>query len=492
MTNSPIAELTVPAFDAAIYRGRREHLIAQMRAAGGGVAIIATAPERMRNADADYPYRHDSSFYYLSGFTEPEALLVIDARTPTGASTLFCRVKDAERETWEGLRYGPEAAREQFGFDAAHPFDSVNEHLPQLLAGAPTVFYAFGAVPAFDVMVQGWIDRVRAQRRAGVTAPTQISDVRVLVDEMRVVKDDYELAVMRRAAQISARAHMRAMRACRPGIREYELEAELLYEFRREGAQAPAYGSIVAAGANACILHYPAGRTIARDGDLILIDAACELDGYASDITRTFPANGTFSGPQRELYEIVLAAQHAAVAATKPGARFDDPHNAAVKVLAQGIRDTGLLDGDQHGTVDDIIESRAYSRFYMHRTGHWLGMDVHDCGSYRDAAALAAARDSEANPQARSAAGSVLNSLPPNSTPASPASAPPSRVLQANMVLTIEPGLYVRAADDIPQRYWGIGIRIEDDAIVTASGCELITREVPVEVAQIEALMRHV
>ena len=493
MTNSPIAELTVPAFDAAIYRGRRERLAAQMRAAGGGVAIIATAPERMRNADADYPYRHDSSFYYLTGFTEPEALLVIDARTSAnatgaGVSTLFCRVKDAERETWEGLRYGPEAAREHFGFDAAHPFDSVNEHLPQLLAGAPTVFYAFGAVPAFDVMVQGWIDRVRAQRRAGVTAPAQISDVRVLLDEMRVVKDTYELAVMRRAAQISARAHLRTMRACRPGMREYELEAELLYEFRRQGAQAPAYGSIVAAGANACILHYPAGRTIAREGDLILIDAACELDGYASDITRTFPANGTFSAPQRELYEIVLAAQHAAVAATRPGARFDDPHNAAVKVLAQGIRDTGLLDSDQHGTVDDIIESRAYSRFYMHRTGHWLGMDVHDCGSYRDADALKATRGSEPTSEPNSAAGSVSKPMP-NSTPAS---TPPSRVLQPNMVLTVEPGLYVRPADDIPERYWGIGIRIEDDAIVTASGCELITREVPVEVAQIEALMRHV
>ncbi len=259
--------------------------------------------------------------------------------------------------------------------------------------------------------------------------------------------------------------------------------------------QAPAYGSIVAAGANACILHYPAGRTVARDGDLILIDAACELDGYASDITRTFPANGTFSGPQRELYEIVLAAQRAAVAATRPGARFDDPHNAAVKVLAQGIRDTGLLDSDQHGTVDDIIESRAYSRFYMHRTGHWLGMDVHDCGSYRRiAAALKTAEGLESSSQSsssskpNSAAGSVSNSKP-HSTPGS---APLSRVLQANLVLTIEPGLYVRAADDIPQRYWGIGIRIEDDAIVTASGCELITREVPVEVAQIEALMRHV
>jgi Xaa-Pro aminopeptidase len=464
---SSLAPLSVPPFDAALYRRRRERLAAQMRAAGGGVAIIPTAPQAMRNADADYPYRHDSAFYYLSGFVEPEALLVIDARTDTPSCTLFCRVKDVERETWEGMRYGPDAAREQFGFEAAHPFDGIDAQMPALLANAGCVFYAFGAAAAFDASVLGWINRVRAQRRAGVGAPARLSDVRVLLDEMRVIKDAQELAVMRRAAQISAHAHLRTMRACRPGMREYELEAELLYEFRRQGAQAPAYGSIVAAGANACILHYPAGNTSVRDGDLILIDAACELDGYASDITRTFPASGKFSGPQRELYDIVLAAQNAAIAATRAGARFDEPHDAAVRVLAQGMRDTGLLDGDQHGSVDDIIASGAYSRFYMHRTGHWLGMDVHDCGNYR-----------ELDPHAPGAGS-------PEQTP------PPARVLQPNMVLTIEPGLYVRAADDIPKRYWDIGIRIEDDAIVTASGCELMTREVPVDADEIEAWMRH-
>jgi Xaa-Pro aminopeptidase len=332
--------------------------------------------------------------------------------------------------------------------------------MPRLLGNARALHYAFDAAPQLDQQIRDWLGSVRAQSRSGVTAPAAAYDLVAMLDEMRLVKDAYELDVMRRAAAISAQAHRRAMRACRPGMHEYELEAELLYEFRRQGAQAPAYNSIVAAGANACVLHYPAGNAVARDGDLILIDAACELDGYASDITRTFPANGRFSGPQRELYEIVLAAQQAAIDATRAGVPFDAPHQAAVRVLAQGMLDTGLLDA-KHGDLDAVLEARAYSRFYMHRTGHWLGMDVHDCGDYRERAAPP------------DAAGSL-----------------PWRTLQPHMTLTIEPGLYVRAAADVPERYWDIGIRIEDDAIVTPHGCELITRGVPVLAHEIESLMR--
>jgi Xaa-Pro aminopeptidase len=278
---------------------------------------------------------------------------------------------------------------------------------------------------------------------------------------MRVIKDDHELAIMRRAGTISAEAHRRAMQTCRPGMHEYEIEAELLYTFRRRGAQAPAYGTIVAAGANACVLHYPAGNAIVREGDLILIDAACELDGYASDITRTFPASGRFTSAQREIYDIVLAAQYAAVDATRAGARFDDPHEAAVRVLAQGLLDLNILSRDKFATVDDVIAERAYQRFYMHRTSHWLGMDVHDAGDYRD-----------------------------NHSPLDDHGARAWRKLQAGMTLTIEPGLYIRAAEDVPERYANIGIRIEDDALATETGCELLTREVPVDADEIEALMR--
>jgi Xaa-Pro aminopeptidase len=302
---------------------------------------------------------------------------------------------------------------------------------------------------------------VRAQSRSGVRAPSRAEHLLPLNDEMRIVKDAHEVAIMRRAASISAEAHLRAMRACRPGMREFEIEAELLYTFRRHGAQSPAYGSIVAAGENACILHYPAGNAVARDGDLILIDAACELDGYASDITRTFPASGRFTPAQRELYDIVLAAQADAVAATRAGVSFDAPHEAAVRVLAQGLLDTGIVDRNKFGGVEDVIAQRAYSRFYMHRTGHWIGMDVHDAGEYRDA-----------------------------SGPLDADGARPWRTLVPGMALTVEPGLYVRAAEDVPERYWNIGIRIEDDAIVTQTGCELITREVPVDADEIEALMQ--
>ncbi|WP_194724556.1 Xaa-Pro aminopeptidase [Noviherbaspirillum malthae] len=443
------------------YAARRAALLAQMRTRGGGVAVIPTAPEVMRNRDADYPYRHDSYFYYLSGFTEPEAVIVLVAGVngQKEQSILFCREKNLEREIWDGYRYGPEAARETFGFDAAYPVASLDAEMPKLMANAPALFYALGSDSKLDAQVQQWLQAVRMQARAGVTPPTAAHDVRVLLDDMRLVKDASEIGIMKKAAEISAEAHRRAMQICRPGLREYHLEAELLHEFRRNGSQFPAYGSIVATGANACVLHYRASDAEIRDGHLVLIDAGCELDSYASDITRTFPANGKFSAPQQELYELVLASQEAAVAATKPGMRFMDGHDAAVKVLAQGMLDTGLLDRNKVGSLDDVIAKNAYSQFYMHRTGHWLGMDVHDVGDYRD--------------------------------PAAPDGSKPWRTLQPGMVLTIEPGIYVRPDPAVPEKYWNIGIRIEDDALVTESGCELITANAPKTVAEIEAVMKR-
>jgi Xaa-Pro aminopeptidase len=461
--NSSIENTSIAA---EIYRARRDRVLAALRASGGGIAFLPTAREAMRNRDADYPFRHDSYFYYLTGFTEPEAALVLDANADVEAgdpaTILFCRDKNAERETWEGFRYGPEGARDTFSFDAAFSIDQLDVQMPRLLADSPALHYALGSTAELDEKVRSWLAAVRAQSRIGVSAPSNARNLLPLLDEMRLIKDEHEVAIMRRAASISAEAHRRAMQTCRPGMHEYEIEAELLYTFRKRGAQAPAYGSIVAAGANACILHYPAGRAIAREGDLILIDAACELDGYASDITRTFPASGRYTSAQREIYEIVLAAQTAAIEATRAGACFDAPHEAAVRVLSQGLLDTGIIDKTRYASAEDVIADKAYQRFYMHRTGHWLGMDVHDAGEYRDHAGLL---DDEG--------------------------ARPWRELVAGMVVTIEPGLYIRAAEDVPERYRDIGIRIEDDALVTEHGCELLTREVPVDADEIEALMRE-
>ncbi|MCA1325227.1 aminopeptidase P N-terminal domain-containing protein [Herbaspirillum sp. alder98] len=445
-------------FNATPHLERRRRLLASMQAAGGGVAIIGTAPEVMRNRDADYPYRHDSYFHYLSGFTEPEAVMVLVAG-PETRSILFCRDKNLEREIWDGYRFGPQAAQLEFAFDAAHPIEELDKSMPALLADAPAIFYSLGQDRSRDARLQDWLQGVRGLARSGVAAPGRIVDVNVLLDDMRLHKDAVEIDTMKRAGVISAEAHCRAMRLSRPGLREYHLEAELLHEFRRNGSQFPAYGSIVATGANACVLHYRAGDAELKDGDLVLIDAGCELDSYAADITRTFPANGRFSGPQRELYEIVLAAHAAAVAETAPGKRFMDGHDAAVRILAQGMLDTGLLDGNKLGSRDDVIEQGAYRQFYMHRTGHWLGMDVHDVGDYRDPPAADGSK--------------------------------PWRTLQPGMVLTIEPGIYVRPAEGVPEQYWNIGIRIEDDAHVTPGGCELLTTGVPSTVADIEALMRQ-
>lgn len=429
--------------DLAPHRARRTRLIAAMER---GIAILPTAPERLRNRDAHYPFRFDSYFYYLTGFTEPEAVLVLVAGDPS-KSVLFTRDKDPEREVWDGFRYGPEAAKEMFGFGEAHSISKLDELAPQLIADQPRIFYPVGMDLRWDERVLGWLNAVRAQARTGVTAPAEIRDVRALLDDMRLRKDAAELGLMRRAASISGAAHRRAMRLAKPGLREFEVEAELLHEFRRHGAQAPAYTPIVASGANACVLHYVANSGVLNAGELLLIDAGCELDGYASDITRTFPVSGRYSGPQRDVYELVLAAQTAAIEAIKPGGTWGDYHDAAVKVLAQGMIELGLL----ARALDEVLEKEHYKRFYMHRTGHWLGLDVHDAGDYKREGAW--------------------------------------RQLEPGMVLTVEPGCYIRPGEDVPERFWNIGVRIEDDVLVTGSGCEVLTVETPKKVSDIEALM---
>ena len=457
----------------SIYGERRARVAARL--GKDGIAVIPTAPERPRNRDSDYIYRHDSYFYYLTGFGEPNAWLVI---TGDGKSTLFCAPKDLEREIWDGYRLGPEAAPAALGVDAAHSVAELDAQMPRLLENRDAVWYPFAIHEGLESRVTGWLNQVRARVRYGALCPEQQRDLCAILDEMRLVKDAHEQDTMRRAAQISARGHVRAMKLAaqmlRAGkdVREYHLDAELLHEFRAGGSQYSAYGSIVAAGANACVLHYRSDAAPVKAGELVLIDAGCELDGYASDITRTFPANGKYSGPQRALYELVLASQQAAVDATKPGARFTDPHDATVKVLAQGMLDVGLLDKDKVGGLQDVIDNRSYFRFYMHRTGHWLGMDVHDCGSYVEPSEVG-----EVSERKDPLSGEVIKNRP-------------SRVLRPGMVLTIEPGLYVRPAEDVPAQFHNIGIRIEDDAIVNEQGCELISRGVPVKPDEIEALMR--
>jgi len=424
-----------------VYANRRRRLA---EAVGEGIAVIPTAPERLRNRDSHYPYRFDSHFYYLTGFTEPEAVLVLAA----GKAILFCRERNEEREIWDGFRYGPEAARERFGFDEAHPIAALDAEMERLLANQPALCYPMGADPEWDARAIRWVNAVRARVRAGISAPDRVHDVRALIDDMRLLKDAHEVAVMRRAARISAAAHRRAMQRARPGRYEYEIEAELLHEFRRNGAQFPAYSPIVASGANACVLHYVSNDAALHAGDLVLIDAGCELDGYASDITRTYPVNGLFTPAQRDVYEIVLAAQRAAIDKVASGNAWNEPHDTAVKVLAQGMLDLKLV----AGPLDEVLEKETYKRFYMHRTGHWLGLDVHDAGDYK--------RSGE------------------------------WRTLAPGMALTVEPGLYIRAADNVPRALHGIGVRIEDDVVVTEKGCEVLTAEAPKTVADVEALMR--
>ncbi len=444
---------------SASFISRRKQLLEQMQAQGGGVAIIATAHEMTRNNDNTFPFRHDSSFYYLSGFTEPEALLVLVADSISQRSILFCREKNLEREIWDGFRYGPAAAQAQFGFDAAFPMQALATEMPNLLADAATLFHSAGTDRQLDAQLQSWLEVVHGKSRSGVLAPQKTVNLRSLIDEMRLFKDASEIALMQKAASISGAAHARAMRSAQPGMYEYELEAELLHEFRRQGSQAPAYGSIVATGANACVLHYQSNAAQIKDGDLILIDAGCEFDSYASDITRSFPANGKFSAAQKTLYELVLAAQQAAISCAHPGAGYMDGHHAAVRVLTQGMLDVGLLDKNKVGTLDDAIAHNAFRQFYMHGTGHWLGLDVHDVGAYHETTKVGAER--------------------------------PYRKLEAGMVITVEPGIYVRAAEGVPEQFWNIGIRIEDDIAITTDGHLNLSCDTPKTVAEIESEMQR-
>jgi len=439
----------------APFAARRARLLAQM--VPGAVAILPTAPEVPRNGDSDYPYRHDSYFYYLTGFTEPDSVLVLVAANDAAPAQaiLFCRQKNLEREIWDGFRHGPDGARDAFGLDAAFPIEELDTEMTRLLSNAPAAYYALGHSATLDLQMKTWLQNVRRLARSGVSAPEVAHNLLAMLDEMRVFKDAAEIALMQRAATISAQAHERAMRAAKPGMFEYEIEAELLHEFRRNGAQAPAYPPIVAAGANACVLHYNVNNAQSRDGDLILIDAGCELDSYAADITRTFPVNGRFSAPQKALYELVLAAQEAALAVIRPGTLYSEMHDCAVRVLAQGMLDLGLLDKATFSSADAVIAERAHAQFYMHGTGHWLGLDVHDAGAYRDIHA----------------------------------DGKPSRALQAGMVVTVEPGIYVRPAEGVPEQYWHIGIRIEDDVLVTATGHTVLSAAAPKTVADIERVM---
>ena len=426
------------------YASRRAALFEHI---GDGIAIIPTSPERLRSRDSHHPYRFDSYFWYLSGFPEPEAVLVlIGGKTPR--TLLFCREKNEEREIWDGFRYGPAAAREAFGVDEAYPFDTFEQKLPDLLSNRDVLWFAFGQDPAWDTRITAALNQVRAQVRAGKRAPASLRDLREPLDRMRLVKDAHEMEIMRRAAAITAAGHVRAMRHCRAGLAEYELEAELTHEFRRRGASGHAYAPIVAGGTNACVLHYIENDKLLADRTLVLIDAGCELEGYAADITRTFPVSGNFTAAQRDVYEIVLAAQAAAIAAVKPGAPFIAYHDAALRVLVQGMIDLKLLSG----ALDGLIESEAYKPFYMHRTGHWLGLDVHDAGEYKRGDDWIA--------------------------------------LEPGMTLTVEPGLYIRPGAQAPKALHGIGIRIEDDILVTPTGAEVYT-SAPKTVADIEELMHR-
>jgi Xaa-Pro aminopeptidase len=432
------------------FQQRRSKLLSAM---GEGIAIIPTAPEAIRNRDSLYPYRFDSYFYYLTGFKEPESVLVLVAGD-NPKNILFCRDKDMEREIWDGFRYGAEAAKAEFGFDEAYSINELDTVILKLLANQPKLFFSLGESTSWDARAIGWMNTLRTQARSGVHVPDDVSDIRQLVDEMRLIKSPFEIDLMRRSANIAAAAHNRAMQFVgsnfsRPNMMEYEVEAEFLHEFYRNGAQAPAYTSIVAGGANACTLHYNANNAKLNDGDLLLIDAGCELDGYASDITRTFPVNGKFSSAQKDVYELVLASQAAAIAKVNTSNHWNAPHEAALDVLVQGFIDLKLCKGSK----ETVLESGDYRQFYMHRTGHWLGLDVHDAGEYKD---------KQGN----------------------------WRMLMPNMTLTVEPGCYIRPAEKVPEAFWNIGIRIEDDVLVTEEGCDVLTKNALKSVTDIKMLMK--
>ncbi len=411
------------------------------------IAIIPAAPECVRNRDVHYPYRQDSDFLYLTDFSEPESVAVFVPGRKQGQYILFCRERDEEKETWHGRRAGQEGATRDYHADDAFPITDIDEILPGLLEGRERVYYTMGKDTQFDGQLMGWINQLRQSVRSGTGVPHEFIDLEYIVHELRLFKSRSEMRLMREAAKITREAHIRAMSSCEPGMYEYEIEAEILHAFRRHDTE-PAYPSILGSGENGCILHYTENNSQLRDGQLLLIDAGCEYNGYASDVTRTFPVNGKFSDAQRQLYELVLQAQEAAIARAKPGNHWNDPHQAAVSVLTKGLIKLGLL----KGSAVKLIKDQAYRQFYMHRTGHWLGLDVHDVGDYKF--------DDQ------------------------------WRVLEPGMVMTIEPGLYIPAGSKgAKKQWWGIGIRIEDDVLITKDGNEVLTADIPKTVDEIETLM---
>ena len=434
---------------------RRQRLLKKL--GKGSIAIVPAATHQIRNRDAEYPFRQNSDFQYLTGFPEPDAVAVFIPHRADGEYVLFCLPKDPHAERWTGMRVGIDDAKTRYGADQAFLLDELDQRLPQLLMGCEQVYYDLGLNPTFDQRVIGYLNQLRQQARAGVQIPHTLTMLERIVHDMRLFKSPAELKLMRHAAQTSARAHTYAMQICEPGLYEYELDAVFAHEFRQDNMQA-AYTTIVGGGKNACILHYIENNARLQDGDLVLIDAGAEYDCYASDITRTFPVNGRFSPEQRALYQIVLDAQQAAIAAAQPGNTWDDPHQAAVKVLAQGLIEVGILQGSLEDAlkVPDRVageppQEAPYRQFYMHRTGHWLGLDVHDVGDYK-----------------------VKGQW---------------RILQPGMVLTVEPGLYISPAENVDPKWWNIGIRIEDDVLITKTGNEILTKDVVKEIAEIEALM---
>ncbi|TQV69699.1 Xaa-Pro aminopeptidase [Exilibacterium tricleocarpae] len=425
---------------------RRKALMDQMEP--NSIAILPAAPERVRSRDTEYPYRQDSDFYYLSGFGEPEAVLVLLPEREHGEYVLFCRERDKDKEVWDGYRAGPEGACQQYGADDAFPIDDIDDILPGLIEGRERLYYAMGKDGDFDRRVMGWVNTIRAQVRTGAMPPGEFLDLDHFLHDMRLYKSAAELRVMREVGEASAAAHRRAMQACRPGLYEYQLEAELHYGFATAGARHQAYNTIVGGGPNGCILHYVDNSAKLRDGDLVLIDAGGELEHYAADITRTFPVNGTFSAEQKALYEVCLRAQLAAIEVIKPGNHWNLPHEVSVRTITEGLVELGLLEGE----VDALIEAETYKTFYMHRIGHWIGMDVHDVGDYKVGGEW--------------------------------------RVLEPGMCMTVEPGIYISPHEQSVRKKWrGIGIRIEDDVVVTKDGCEVLSAGVPKTVAEIEALM---
>lgn len=429
------------------YQKRRQKLFDEIPP--NSVAIVTSASEYKRSGDVDYPFRQDSNFYYMTGFEEPEAVAVFIPGRREGQYVLFNRERDLDAERWAGLRVGQQGACEFYGADQAFPIGVLDQKMPELLAGRQRLYYPIGKDPKLDERVLAWVAKLHKKIRSGISAPIEFFNVFSIIHEMRLRKSYYEIDLMRQAASISAFAHRKAMQMCRPGVMEYELEAELLYEFHKQGCRSSAYTSIVGGGANACVLHYVANSAALKDGDLVLVDAAAEYQNYAADITRTYPVNGHFSNEQLAIYEIVLKAQLAVIDIIRPGVFWNELQETAVRIISQGLLDLGLL----KGTLEEVLKKQSYKTFYMHSVGHWLGLDVHDVGTYK------------------------VNDH--------------WRALESSMVFTVEPGIYISPSPSVAEKWWNIGIRIEDDVVVTKNGCDILTGQVPKYAKEIEALMKH-